>query len=121
VGNAPALDVVARVGADPPDRGRLRVRPLEQRVGIVGLATEWRYPLTFTQDLIPQLLAAADPHAPLDPLVVVHASYANAYGRRFTTRVTFDLVLGPDGLTWEQRESVVELLPDENGSLKEMP
>ena len=116
VGNAAALDVSIQVVGEPRDRGRLRVDQLEgKRAGIIGVAADWQCPLGFGKDHYFEPRVTADPHAALDQSVVVHVSYANAYGRQFTTRVTFDLGNEGDGSAWLQRDSSVELRNDATG------
>ncbi len=117
VGNAAALDVSIQVVGEPRDRGRLRVDQLEgKRAGIIGVAMDWQCPLGFGKDHYFEPLVVADPHAALDQSVVVHVSYANAYGRQFTTRATFDLGNERDGIAWLQRDSSVELRNDATGA-----
>lgn len=140
VGSAPALDVTAHVIGDPHDRGRLRVSRLDLRVGILGLglAEDRRHrlsggyeddaarrdvvDLTFLPTTTTKRLNYPAATDPLYPAVVVTASYANAYGRRFVTCTTFDLGREiEEKLAWIERASSTELLTNAAGGLAPVP
>jgi len=121
-GNAPALDVALHIDGEPRDRGRLRAyRADGERVGIIGVGADWRRPLQFGKDYYLDPILSVDPHAPLDQAVVVRATYANAYGRRFLTCATFDLGGDARGIAWVQRDSSVELLGSADLSAEDNP